>query len=338
MKMALNKASSSYYLSSFRISRKKTWKDIRNFLVASGKAEPGASVDMSPGWADRINRFFAGVGPAVAETLSTVDGDVPVPPRPPRVISSAFKPRPATMPELSAALTRMGTSRACGPDGITVEMLRMTFPVIAPQLLKIVNYSISNCELPAQWKEATVLPLHKKGDVGDFNNYRPISILSTVAKLCERVICSQLMTYLSERHVLCPQQYGFRPGLSTEAAMLDAVIFATDCVDNGQVAPLVTIDTSKAFDSVEHCRLLDKLGWYGIEPDWFAAWLRDRRQVVRGGARYESVTHGIVQGSILGPILFLLFTNDLTQHLPNTKIIMYADDTQFFDSDAPKHY
>ena len=119
--------------------------------------------------------------------------------------------------------------------------------------------------------------------------------------------------------------------------MLDAVIFATDCVDNGQVAPLVTIDTSKAFDSVEHCRLLDKLGWYGIEPDWFAAWLRDRRQVVRGGAQYESVTHGIVQGSILGPILFLLFTNDLTQHLPNTKIIMYADDTQFFDSEAPKH-
>ena len=119
--------------------------------------------------------------------------------------------------------------------------------------------------------------------------------------------------------------------------MLDAVIFATDCVDNGQVAPLVTIDTSKAFDSVEHCRLLDKLGWYGIEPDWFAAWLRGRRQVVRGGARYESVTHGIVQGSILGPILFLLFTNDLTQHLPNTKIIMYADDTQFFDSDAPKN-
>ena len=135
----------------------------------SGKAEPGASAGMSPGWADRINRFFAGVGPAVAETLSTVDGDVPVPPRPPRVISGAFQPRPATMPELSAALARMGTSRACGRcrSRITVEMLRVTFPVIAPQLLKVVNCSILNCELPTQWKEAIVLSLHKKGDVGD---------------------------------------------------------------------------------------------------------------------------------------------------------------------------
>ena len=119
--------------------------------------------------------------------------------------------------------------------------------------------------------------------------------------------------------------------------MLDAVIFATDCVDNGRMAPLVTIDTSKAFDSVEQCRLLDKLGCYGIEPDWFATWLRDRRQMVRKGAKSEAVTHGIVQGSILGRMLFL-FTNDLTQHLPNTEIIKYADGTQLFDSDVPKKH
>ena len=338
VKRALNRASSTYYLTSFRNSRRKTWRDIRNFLVASGKAEPRvtpAAADTD--WADKANRFFASVGPTVAESLSAADDGEPLPPRPPRVCSGAFLPRPATMPELSAALVRMGTSRACGPDGITVQMLRTTFPVIAPQLLKLVNCSITSRELPAQWKQATVIPLHKKGDTGDLNNYRPISILSTVAKLCERVVCSQLMTYLSEQHVLCPEQYGFRPGLSTEAAMLDAVTFATDCVDSGDVAPLVTIDTSKAFDSVEHGRLLDKLGWYGVEPDWFAAWLSDRCQTVRGGTHSEPVTHGVVQGSVLGPILFLLFTNDLTQHMLNTKVIMYADDTQFFDSGDPKN-
>ena len=98
---------------------------------------------------------------------------------------------------------------------------------------------------------------------------------------------------------------------------------------------LVTADTSKAFDSVEHGRLLDKLGWYGIESDWFSVWLRGRTQTVRGGTETLDVTHGVIQGSILGPVLFLLFTNDLPQHISNGKLIMYADDTQFLDADQP---
>ena len=159
-----------------------------------------------------------------------------------------------------------------------------------------------------------------------------------VAKLCERVVCTQLMTYVSRHHILCPQQYGFRPGLSTEAALLDAVTFATDNIDRGLVTSLVTADTSKAFDSVEHGRLLDKLGWYGIHPDWFAAWLRGRTQTVRGGSCAAlDVTHGVIQGSILGPVLFLIFTNDLPQHISHGKIVMYADDTQFLDADCPSN-
>ena len=217
-------------------------------------------------------------------------------------------------------------------------MLRLTFPVIGPQLLKLVNCSITSCDLPAQWKAATVTALHKKGDVTDPNNYRPISVLPTVAKLCERVVCTQLMSYLSQHHILCPQQYGFRPGLSTEAALLDAVTFAIENIDRGLVTSLVTADTSKAFDSVEHGRLLDKLGWYGINPDWFSAWLSGRTQAVRGGSNVTlAVTHGVVQGSILGPVLFLIFTNDLPQHIPQGRIVMYADDTQFLDADNPSN-
>ena len=145
------------------------------------------------------------------------------------------------------------------------------------------------------------------------------------------------MSYLVQHHILCPQQYGFRPGLSTEVALLDAVTFATDNIDRGLVTSLVIADTSKAFDSVEHGRLLDKLGWYGIQPDWFAAWLRGRTQTVRGGSHALNVTHGVVQGSILGPVLFLLFTNDLPQHISYGKIIMYVDDTQFLDADYPSN-
>lgn len=337
VKMALNTASAAYFSTSFRNGRGLTWKHIRRYLVTSKKNERRAASGPTddPDWPNKLNQFFASVGPDVAQALAARDTSQPLPPRPPRVCSGAFSPRPATLPELSAALQRMSSSRACGPDGITMEMLRTTFPVVGPHLLKLVNTCIVQCALPRDWKVATVVPLHKKGDQSDPNNYRPISILPVVSKLCERTVCMQLMSYLSEHHLFCPQQYGFRPGLSTEAALLDAVSYTVNNIDKGLVTSLVTADTSKAFDSVEHGRLLDKLGWYGIDCRWFAAWLEGRTQAVIGAHDAMDVTHGVIQGSILGPILFTIFMSDLPQHMPNSKLVLYADDVQFYDADSP---
>ena len=337
VKVALNTASAAFFATSFKNPRGQTWKDIRRYLVSSKKAEPRAATAAQgdPEWASRLNRHFASVGPGVADALAERDSGDLLPPRPPRVCSGAFSPRPATLPELSLALQRMSSSRACGLHGITIEMLRMTFPVVGPHLLKMINSSISQCDVPREWKVATVVPLFKKGDRNNPDNYRPISVLPVVAKLCERVVCTQLMYYLCEHHLLSPQQYGFRPGLSTEAALLDAVTYTVNNIDRGLVTSLVTADTSKAFDSVEHGRLLDKLGWYGIDHRWFAAWLNERTQTVSGATDALDVTHGIVQGSILGPVLFIVFTSDLPQHVPNCKLVSYADDCQFFDAETP---
>ena len=280
VKVAQHRACSNYFLTSYRHSKSTTWKDIRRFLISSSKPQTAAHSPTSqqPGWLDRLNRHFADVGPAVAAELAAADTGETLRPRPPRVVSGAFSPRPATLPELSAALKRMSPSRATGDDGITIDMLRMTFPVVGPHLLHVINSSITRAELPPSWRAATVVPLYKGGDKCDPNNYRPISLLSVVAKLCERVVCSQLMAYLTKHAILCPQQYGFRPGQSTEAALLDAVSFVTDNIDRSRVSALVTADTSKAFDSVEHGRLLEKLGWYGVDDRWFRAWLSGRTQ------------------------------------------------------------
>ena len=123
VKVAINRTSAAFYASAFRHSRPQTWKKVRQFLISSQKAQPRASgtAPTDPGWPDRLNRFFTSVGSGVANALAEGDVGAPLPPRPPRVCAGAFSPGPATLPELSAALQRMSSSRACGPDGITVH-------------------------------------------------------------------------------------------------------------------------------------------------------------------------------------------------------------------------
>ena len=333
-KKAQAQARSDYFAASFRNSRRHTWKDIQRYLISSRRtvnSEKGTSA-----WSDRLNQHFASVGARVAAEIDGEhSGRDPLPPRPRCVVSGAFRVRPATLPELSSAVRRMSGSRASGDDGITIGMIRMTLPVIGPELLHLINASLTSGAIPASWKMANVIPLHKSGDKLEPNNYRPVSILPTVSKITERIVCEQLMTYLLDHNILCSEQHGFRPGHSTESAMLDVIGHVVDNLDSDFISCITTADTSKAFDSVKHTRLLEKLGWYGVSCHWFENWIADRHQRVMGGLTTATVTNGVIQGSILGPILFLLFTNDLPSYFDDCKIVMYADDTQFIHSGHP---
>ena len=120
--------------------------------------------------------------------------------------------------------------------------------------------------------------------------------------------------------------------------MLVTIDWLARQAENGRVASMVSLDLSKAFHSVDHPVLLRKLQWYGIDPRWFRSYLSDRRQVVRGGTLFLPLTHGVPQGSLLGPILFSIFTNDLPSYLSHGSIISYADDTQLLDSEAPENF
>ena len=338
VKTRLAAARSAHFRHTFKNSKTVHWKDIRKYIVSAKKPEPQPSSvgSTDPMWADRLNRYFASVGPDTASALrAAADEGQAVPPRPPRVCAGSFRVRPATLPELSAALGQLGASKASGVDGITVHLIRSTFPVVAPHLLHIVNDSLVSGVVPAAWKTAIVTPLFKGGDRCEPSNFRPISILSVIGKLCERVVGNQLMSYLTEHHIICAEQHGFRPGHSTESAMLCTVNTLANNIDRGLVSTLTTTDKSKAFDSVQHSRLLDKLGWYGIDDHWFRGWLENRTQCVKGSSTPLPVTHGVVQGSTLGPILFSLFTNDVPSFIRHGQLIMYADDAQLIDADTP---
>ena len=257
-------------------------------------------------------------------------------PRPPIVVSSAFQLQPATLPELARAVRQMNSTRAVGPDEIPLSAVKRCFPVIGPYLLRIVNASVTKGIFPEVWKTAEAVPILKaKGDAKEPASHRPISLLSHLSKIVEKIVCDQLSRYLSDCKILYHDQYAYRRCHCTEDAVLDAVEWIGQNSEQGEISSITAVDLSKAFDSVDHDVLLNKLGWYGIDLTWFHSYLDGRKQLVRGGEVVLPVRFGVPQGSIAGPILFSLFTNDLHCHLPDCRVIAYADDTQLLDHSQP---
>ena len=336
VKGAFAKAKRDFLCSQMLSDRTSFWRGIREFAYRPAKGGGDGTKGMPPERADDFNRHFAAVGSRIAAELAACNPP-PLPPRPPCVAASGLRLRPVTLPELSDALRQLSSSKAVGHDGLPLHVLRRCFSVLGPHILHLVNFSISHCTFPSSWKLASVVPLLKSGSQDDANNFRPISILPAMSKMCEKIVCIQMSRYLADHHILAPSQYAYRRCHSTEDALVDAVEWITRRVDDGHVAAVTSIDLSRAFDSVDHGVLLSKLNWYGVDPRWFESYLAGRRQVVRGGSLSLPLSHGVPQGSLVGPILFSIFTNDLPSYLPHGRLVSYADDTQLLDSAHPDH-
>jgi len=240
-----------------------------------------------------------------------------------------------TEEEVMDHLKGINTSKAVGPDLVSPRMLKEAGLAISSSLTRLFNLSLKMGVVPKMWKEASVIPIHKKKDKSDISNYRPVSLLSCVGKLQERIIFKHMYNYLHVNKLISPMQSGFRPGDSTINQLLDIYHTISNALDHKKDVRLVFCDISKAFDKVWHRGLLFKLRQLGISGlllSWFTNYISDRRQKVSlqgHSSNWAPIKAGVPQGSVLGPLLFLIYINDIVREV-KSNIRLFADDSTLY--------
>ncbi len=235
--------------------------------------------------------------------------------------------------DVADLLKCLNVSKATGPDIISHSMLKMAGDIIAPSLQRLFNLSLQKAVFPQSWKRANVVPIYKKNEKSIPDNYRPVSLLSCVSKLFERCVFKYVFNFLRDTHAISIKQSGFKPGDSTVYQLTYLYHIFAEALDRQKELRIVFCDISKAFDRVWHPGLLNKLlktGISGTLYKWFENYLtnREQRVVINGQcSSWGKINSGVPQGSVLGPLLFLIFINDVTEVVKSSEIRLFADDT-----------
>lgn len=324
---------------------RKFWSTVNDIAGRPSRKEPfpiKAFCESSPDGIDNapdtvkeisnaFNQYFANVGSQLASAIN--------PTGPPGVedadyaLDSVFELRPVTHQELYDCVMSMRGHSAPGCDGIPVQFIKDNFYALSDPMLHIINLSIRTGKFPDAFKTAKVIPIFKTGLKSIKNNYRPISLLNSVSKVIERLVKSQLIVYLEKENIISSHQFGFRSNKNTSDALFELSRCITSNIASKKRVLITFLDLAKAFDSVDRGKLLAKLQYIGIknkEYEWFSSYLQCRKQRVcinNTNSDSMEVDYGVIQGSTLGPLLFLVYINNLSVLDLTSKLLLFADDT-----------
>ena len=338
----INKSKREYYelfLEQNKLNLSNTWKGIRELVSFKSKNKQETKslrihnvIVNKPGViANEFNKYFVNIGPSLSRKIKNNAQSYSsfLPER----VNNSFFLNPTNSDELIKIISSLNKNKASGPNSFPVQLLKANAEIISVPLAYILNLSFQEGIFPDLCKIAKVIPVHKKGDMLLCNNYRPISLLSVFSKIYEKCIYQRLYSFLCQYNLIYKKQFGFRAKHSTNHALISLLETVKMFLDNDELVCGIFIDLQKAFDTVDHEILLDKMHHYGVRGvanDWFCSFLTGRKQYVTiAGVKSDScqIKCGVPQGSTLGPLLFLIYINDLRSVFSQCIVHHFADDT-----------
>ena len=325
---------------------KETWKILNTIINKKTKSSAypehftdsnGRIISDKKRAANEFNNFFVNVGPNLADKIRQEKNCSIFDYMGPANETCMFLD-PVDEQEVLNTINLCKTKNSEDCNNLSMKVVKSIAKTILQPFCHICNLSFSVGSVPDNMKTAKVIPLFKSGNKSLFTNYRPVALLPQFSKILEKLFCKRLNKFIEKCNLIAENQYGFRSSRSTSSALLELVEEITSSMDNGKHTVGVFIDLSKAFDTINHSLLLKKLENFGIRGvvlNWLRSYLTDRKQYVMlntFSSELMPVVCGVPQGSVLGPLLFILYINDITRVSNILKLILFADDTNLFRS------